>query len=594
MTQEVKKKKRSKIGFAIIMVLLSLLAVATIVFCAGGVLEGRPSSWVFLASADAVCMLIAIFILMGTLYGRETLGGRYKVFLSLVITDFLALFMDFSCWALDGRPEFRDMVMFCNTGIFIANQFLTVFFIRLTAETLLPDERKKRNLMIAMDAILTVTVLLRLLNVRYGFFFTVGEDAVYRRGPYYNLIYLYPLLGQIIVLYLVFRYSKDKLQKRTVLVFTLVPFAAMIVTLFVYGFSTIYPVVLLSIVTAYTAFFRTVDSDLVKIRTMFGRFVSKDVVEQLEKNRDSDLVPGKRYYATFFVSDLRGFTALAENMEPQPLVQMLNHYFGVAADVISSYGGIITEFLGDGLLCVFGAPTQLPDHAERCVAAALKLQEKMPEINRWNKEHGFPDIETGIGINTGNVIMGSLGNEKRARYMAVGEDVDRAFAIEGCSLGGQVLASGATVKAIKSPLELRFLLNYAEDSEQLVKIPIYDVRHIGEPWNVGRKRNYDPQRKVKEPIDIRYYEVNGKHTDVTPHDTTILKLSKDVAILKNDGLMVPLDNIRLEIPEFGTIFAKVTSVRPETVMVAFTSRPEGFAEWADSVTETEEPKYSVE
>ena len=593
MTQKTGKTKKINKGFTILLTVESILAVAALFFCASGILDGMQPPIVFDVSADMVCLLINVFIMMGTMYGRESMGRKFDIFLALVISNYFALFFDILGRTLDGIPQIRGFLLFVNTGIFILNQVQTTLFVRFIAEFLVPEEKRHKKLMFVMDVIMVITILLRFVNLKYGFYFTVDENGVFRGGPYEYLVYVYPLMGLAMSTYLVLRYSKNAWQRRTMMVFTLVPLAAILVSMFFYGYFTIYPCVLLSIVTAYTAFCREIDEDTGKLRDMFGRYVSEDVVEQLEKNEGTD-VPGKRYYASFFVSDMRGFTALAEKMEPQPLVEMLNHYFGVAAEIIAGYGGIITEFLGDGILCVFGAPTPVEDHAERCVAAALKLQEKMPEINKWNREHGFPELETGIGINTGSVIMGSLGSEVRARYMAVGEDVDRAFAIEGCSLGGQVLASGATVKAIRSPLELRFLLNYSEDSEGLTKTPIYDVRHIGDPWNVGRKRDYEPQRPVKEPIAIEYYTVNGKHTDVIPHPVQILKLSKDVAVFTNDGRLEPLDNLKLEIPDFGTIFAKVTSVRPETVMVAFTSRPAGFAEWADRVTEPEQPKYSAQ
>ena len=593
MTQQTAKAKKTNKGFTILLTVESILAVAALFFCSSGVLDKMQPPLVFDASADMVCILISVFIQMGTMYGRKNMGRQFGIFLGLVIANYFALLFDLLGWTLDGIPQIRGFLLFVNTGIFILNQVQATLFVRFIAEFLVPEEKRHKGMLLFMDVVLVITILLRLVNLKYGFYFTVDENGVFHGGPYEFLVYVYPLMALAMAVYMVFRYSKDVWQRRTMLAFTLVPFVAIMLSMFIYGFFTIYPCVLLSIVTAYTAFCREIDEDTGKLRDMFGRYVSEDVVEQLEKNEGTD-VPGKRYYATFFVSDMRGFTALAEKMEPQPLVEMLNHYFGVAAEIIADYGGIITEFLGDGILCVFGAPTPAEDHAERCVAAALRLQEEMPEINKWNKEHGFPELETGIGINTGSVIMGSLGSEARARYMAVGEDVDRAFAIEGCSLGGQVLASGATVKAIRSPLELRFLINYSEDSDGLIKTPIYDVRHIGDPWNVGRKRDYEPQRPVKEPIEIEYYAVNGKHTDVTPHPVKILKLSKDVAVFTNDGRLEPLDNLKLEIPDFGTIFAKVTSIRPDTVMIAFTSRPAGFAEWAASVTQPEEPKYGAQ
>ena len=576
-------KKRS--GFLLLTLILEIgLAVYCFTTCASGALADLPRSWIFNASADMVCMLFNIFLYFGTMYGRKSMGKVYVLFLGMCICNFLAMFFDFQSWVIDGNPDQRTVIIAVNTILYMLNQVITDLYIRFISEIVVDNRKEKKMIIAVADSLLLITLITRLLNIRFGWFFTVSEAGVYHRGPYQFVTYFYSAVCQVIAVILIVRHSKDPFQRITVLAFTLVPFAAAVVSIFYYGLSVTYACILLSLLTMYSTFYLSIETDRSRIRTIFSRFLSTDVVNQLVNESSNVLVPGKRYQATIFVSDLRGFTAMAEKMEPERLVDMLNHFFGVVSEVVSSYGGIITEFLGDGVMVVFGAPSRVPDHADRAIAAALKLQETMPEINRWNKENGFPMIETGIGINTGSVVMGSLGSTRKARYMAVGNDVDRTFQIESCSVGGQVLASGNTVNAVKAKLETRFTINYSSGDGSLSRIPIYDVRKIGDPWNVGTETNYRKAIPVKEPVPADYYIVNGKHTDVEKHPVEIVKLSEDAAALKMAPDLSPLDNIRLEIEGFGTVFAKVTSVRQETTLVRFTSRPEGLEEWVRSKT----------
>ena len=186
----------------------------------------------------------------------------------------------------------------------------------------------------------------------------------------------------------------------------------------------------------------------------FGRFLSDEIVRQLLDTPDGLMLGGKKRQLTIMMSDLRGFTAMSEQMEPQALISMLNHYLGEMTEVIQQYNGTIIEFIGDGILAIFGAPLASDHHAADAVAAAVAMQTRMRDINAWNGQRGYPTLEMGIGINTGEVIVGNIGSEKRTKYGVVGSHVNLCGRIESYTTGGQILISPQTRALIHCELDV--------------------------------------------------------------------------------------------------------------------------------------------
>ncbi|NER51367.1 MAG: adenylate/guanylate cyclase domain-containing protein, partial [Symploca sp. SIO1A3] len=214
------------------------------------------------------------------------------------------------------------------------------------------------------------------------------------------------------------------------------------------------------------------------IRKTFGRYLTDEIVAKLLENPEGLSLGGERRKITILVSDLRGFTSLSERLPPEEVVKILNFYLGYMADVITSYRGTIDEFMGDGILVFFGAPTVREDDAERAVACAIAMQLAMEPVNAKMKELGLPQLEMGIGINTGEVVVGNIGSEKRTKYGVVGRQMNLTYRIESYTIGGQILISEYTLKELKPPLKIN------GEKEVLPKgvkqpISIYDVGGIG-------------------------------------------------------------------------------------------------------------------
>lgn len=195
------------------------------------------------------------------------------------------------------------------------------------------------------------------------------------------------------------------------------------------------------------------------IKRVFGRYVTDAVVQNVLENPKGLELGGQRRSVTVLMCDLRGFTGLAEQLPPEKVVELLNTYLGAMADVIGQYQGVVDEFIGDAVLALFGAPIARPDHAEAAVACALAMQMAMERVNRRLSRLEISPVEMGIGVNTGEVVVGNIGSDKRAKYGAVGAQVNLAARIQAVTVGGEVLVSDGTAAALGRRLKTDRTLN---------------------------------------------------------------------------------------------------------------------------------------
>ena len=186
------------------------------------------------------------------------------------------------------------------------------------------------------------------------------------------------------------------------------------------------------------------------IRSTFGRYISHDIVDNLLSAEGTLNTKGEKRVISILMTDIRGFSTLSTTLDPTEVVQLLNNYLEVMTRVILKKGGTIDEFIGDAILVLFGAPIETADHAWRAVSCAVDMQKAMVEVNRKNEEMGLPRIEMGIGINSGEVVVGSIGSEQRLKYAVVGTAVNLTARIESYTEGGQILISSDTFAQVES------------------------------------------------------------------------------------------------------------------------------------------------
>jgi class 3 adenylate cyclase/tetratricopeptide (TPR) repeat protein len=195
---------------------------------------------------------------------------------------------------------------------------------------------------------------------------------------------------------------------------------------------------------------RTLERANEDIRQLFGRYLTDEVVAHLLESPEALKLGGERRRITIVTSDLRGFTAISERLQPEEVVKILNFYLECMADEITKYQGTIDEFMGDGILVLFGAPTARKDDAIRAVACGVAMQMAMVKVNAKMQEWGLPPLEMGIGINTGVVVVGNIGSEKHTKYGIIGSQVNLTYRIEGYTRGCEIIISESTFQEVES------------------------------------------------------------------------------------------------------------------------------------------------
>jgi adenylate cyclase len=164
------------------------------------------------------------------------------------------------------------------------------------------------------------------------------------------------------------------------------------------------------------------------LRQLFERYVNKQVTDYVlaRSDRETIFLPGERRQVTMLNSDIAGFSALSQSMEAEELVRFLNDYFSRMIEAVLAHGGNIDKFQGDGMLVVFGAPNPMPDHAERAFAAAQAMLEEIAGLNAELAAAGKPQISVGIGLDTGEVVAGHVGSERRLEFTLIGVPVNNS------------------------------------------------------------------------------------------------------------------------------------------------------------------------
>jgi adenylate cyclase len=202
---------------------------------------------------------------------------------------------------------------------------------------------------------------------------------------------------------------------------------------------------------------KKVENEIVK-RERFSRMVAPNIAElviggQLEVKQGGQRVE----QCTVFNSDIRGFTAMSENSQPEELVEMLNEYFELMVDTIFKYEGTLDKFMGDGIMALWGAPVAHPDDAIRSVSCALEMGEVLGQFNRRRMEKDQSPLAVGIGIHTGPLVAGYIGSSKALSYTVIGDVANTSARLCSVALAGQIVISETTHDALTGRFELEEL-----------------------------------------------------------------------------------------------------------------------------------------
>jgi adenylate cyclase len=170
-----------------------------------------------------------------------------------------------------------------------------------------------------------------------------------------------------------------------------------------------------------------------KIKGMFQHYISATVVDELLKNPGMLKLGGERKIATAFFSDIKNFTSVAESLEPEKLVSVLNEYLSAMTDIVLRYEGYLDKYEGDAIVSIFGIPVEQQDHAVRACNAALDMRKELVILKEIWKRQGKPAFEVRIGLNSGSMIAGNIGGKERFDYTAIGDSVNLASRLESAN-----------------------------------------------------------------------------------------------------------------------------------------------------------------
>ena len=261
---------------------------------------------------------------------------------------------------------------------------------------------------------------------------------------------------------------------------------------------------------------------------VFSTYVSPEILEEIVEDPEKLKLGGEKREVTVLFSDIRGFTSLSEKLSPDRLVKLLNTYLTPMTDIVLKNKGMLDKYIGDAIMAIWNAPVEVKDHREKALITGFEMIRKLNEVNEILKQEGFPEIKIGIGINTGEAVVGNMGSEKRFEYTAIGDTVNLASRLEGLNklyMIGEtgVLASEFTVipvkdkelpflvvevdmvrvKGKKKPVRIFTLLEKGDEKEEIKEVyekalSLYRKAHFEEALKLFSKLDFNPAKVMAE------------------------------------------------------------------------------------------------
>ena len=284
------------------------------------------------------------------------------------------------------------------------------------------------------------------------------------------------------------------------------------------------------------------------LKKMFGRYLSTEIMNSMIENPLALELGGERRRVTIMMTDLRGFTALSERLQPERVVQMLNAYFEVMVEEVLKYNGTINEIIGDALLVIFGAPQEMPDRAEQAIACAIDMQNAMGRVNEENRTNGLPELEMGIGLNEAEVVVGNIGSRKRSKYAVVGSGVNMTSRIESYTVGGQILVSESVYEQACEILRIDSQWEaFPKGAERPLKI--YEVGGIAGSFNLALEEKDPTLVILARRIPLKFTVLEGKHIGKKGIECFMTRLSKKCSEITLDEPVDFLKNLKMNLLE---------------------------------------------
>ena len=307
------------------------------------------------------------------------------------------------------------------------------------------------------------------------------------------------------------------------------------------------------------------DREADRVRATITRYLSDKIARAVLSNPDAVQASEKREVSVL-MSDIAGFSQLAARLDPERTVELLNVYLGAMTEVVDEYDGAIDEFIGDAVLVIFGAPLPMEGHAERAVACAVAMQAKMADVNAALAARDLPPLEMTVAVNSGEVVVGTIGSETRAKYGVVGSPVNLTARVQTLAAPGEVLITDMTHRDAGGeggPVRLRETRHVSLKgfSEPIAVHTVASVEGGG-----AVPEDEDDMRALEEPLPFGMAVLDGKEVSNDDHAGQIVALSKTGARARVEADVEPRSDVCLSLDLPGgrsSVYAKVLDVGDE-------------------------------
>lgn len=273
------------------------------------------------------------------------------------------------------------------------------------------------------------------------------------------------------------------------------------------------------------------DKQKKEIRNAFNRYVAPSVVDQLIEDPSKLKLGGERRHMTVLFSDLRGFTTLSEGLTPEKLVEVLNSYLHEMTSIVFEEQGVLDKYIGDAVMAFWNAPFDQPDHAMRAVRTAVKMRDKLKEMNKNGTFPAGIELKVGVGMNTGEMVVGNIGADMRFDYTVIGDAVNLSSRTEGLckEYGVEIIVTENTAKDLGDEVLLRKLDKVAVKGKK-EPITIYHVLSLKEQiTDEARRRVAKFEEALQAYFDRKFEEAITKakaYLEIWPEDVAAQNLIK--------------------------------------------------------------------
>jgi len=251
-----------------------------------------------------------------------------------------------------------------------------------------------------------------------------------------------------------------------------------------------------------------------RVKATFAKFHSKEVAEKVMSGELK--LGGERKSAAVFFSDVRGFTAMSENMDPEALVRILNRYMSKMVHIVLEHGGIVDKFVGDAIMAIWGVPLSKDDDCERALRACIAMRSALAILNEELKAENLPALKIGMGMNFGPLIAGNIGSDERMEYTVIGDTVNTASRIESLTkeFGTDLLISQEFLNRVQG----KFIVEKAHEAK---------VKGKSEPLIIYKVHGYLDALGKEIRVETAYSSYASEKSDKVVHEKSSDKPAGD-------------------------------------------------------------------